>query len=215
MNDDRPIDRPVKTSLDDRAVARGDIRDRTLSDRERPLNEGDRVVSDGERVVDDRGEGHGPLGAHPVGTAVGGVAGAVAAGAAVGSVAGPIGMAVGAAIGAAAGGMTGKLVADLADPQMEDEFWRKNWSDRHYIDGGFTYDQDYRSAYMYGVDTYNRYPDRAYADIEPELSSGWTDARGGSRLEWDNARHATRDAWQRASDGIERATPGDSDRDGK
>ena len=215
MNDDRPIDRPVKTSLDDRAVARGDIRDRTLSDRERPLNERDRVVSDGERVVDDRGEGHGPLGAHPVGTAVGGVAGAVAAGAAVGSVAGPIGMAVGAAIGAAAGGMTGKLVADLADPQMEDEFWRKNWSDRHYIDGGFTYDQDYRSAYMYGVDTYNRYPDRAYEDIEPELSTGWDDARGESRLEWGHARSLSRDAWQRARDGAERMIPGDSDRDGK
>ena len=28
-------------------------------------------------------------------------------------------------------------------------------------------------------------------------------------------RHATRDAWQRVSDAGERATPGDSDRDGK
>jgi hypothetical protein len=49
---------------------------------------------------------------------------------------------VGAAIGAA-GGMAGKLVADLVDPQMEDEFWQKNWSDRKYIDGGFTYNQDW------------------------------------------------------------------------
>lgn len=225
MNDDRPLERPTKTSLDDRAVARGDIRDRTLTERDRPLGERERLVSDGEgfaagadRVAGDdhqgeRGEGHGPLGVHPVGTALGGVAGAVAAGAAVGSVAGPIGAAVGAAIGAAAGGMAGKLVADLADPQLEDEFWRKNWSDRHYIDGGFTYDQDYRSAYMYGVDTYNRYPDRSYDELEPELETGWRDARGDSRLEWGNARHATRDAWQRASDRRERAVPGDPDGD--
>lgn len=163
----------------------------------------------------DRERAPGPLGVHPIGTAVGGAAGAVAAGAAVGSVAGPLGAAVGAAIGAAAGGMTGKVVADLVDPQMEDEFWRQNWSDRKYIDGGFTYDQDWSPAYRYGVDAYTRYADRSYDDIEAELSTGWQDARGESRLDWDRARHASRDAWQRLSDRVERATPGDSDRDGK
>ena len=118
-------------------------------------------------------------------------------------------------IGAAAGGMTGKVVADLADPKMEDEFWRQNWSDRHYIDGGYTYDKDYRSAYMYGVDTYNRHPERHYDELEPELESGWGEARASSRLEWGRARSLSRDAWQRAKDLAERATPGDSDRDGK
>ena len=29
------------------------------------------------------------------------------------------------------------------------------------------------------------------------------------------ARHAARDSWQRVSDTVERATPGDSDRDGR
>jgi hypothetical protein len=133
----------------------------------------------------------------------------------VGGVAGPGGALVGAAIGAAAGGMAGKLVADLVDPQMEDEFWRKNWSDRKYIDGGFTYDQDWGPAYRYGVESYTRYPDRAYDDIENDLSAGWGDARGESRLDWDRAQHAARDAWQRVSDQVERLTPGDSDRDGR
>jgi hypothetical protein len=168
-----------------------------------------------ERDERDAGEGHGPLGVHPVGTAVGGAAGAAAAGAAVGSVAGPGGALVGAAIGAAAGGMAGKLVADLVDPQMEDEFWRKNWSDRKYIDGGFTYDQDWGPAYRYGVDAYARNPESEYEDMEDGLSTGWPQARGESRLEWDRARHATRDAWQRVRDQTERMTPGDSDRDGK
>jgi hypothetical protein len=180
---------------EDKPVARGDMR--TPAERER----------DGDLSR--------PLGTHPVGTAVGGVAGAVAAGAAVGTVAGPVGTAVGAAIGAVAGGLGGKLVADMVDPQMEDEFWRKNWSDRKYVDGGYTYDQDWGPAYRYGVENYTRYPDRPYEDIESDLSSGWESARGESRLDWDRARHATRDAWQRVSDTVERATPGDSDRDGK
>lgn len=181
--------------------------------KDRPSAKGEvKTPAERERERDD---GSGPLGVHPVGTAVGGAAGAVAAGAAVGSVAGPMGAAVGAAIGAAAGGMTGKLVADLVDPQMEDEFWRKNWSDRKYIDGGFTYDQDWGAAYRYGVDAYTRYPDRSYDEIEEDLSAGWADARGESRLDWDRARHATRDAWQRVSDTVERNLPGDSDRDGR
>jgi len=36
-----------------------------------------------------------------------------------------------------------------------------------------------------------------------------------SKLEWERAKAATRDSWQRVSDTIERAVPGDSDRDGK
>jgi hypothetical protein len=157
----------------------------------------------------------GPLGTHPVGTAVGGIAGAAVAGAAVGSVAGPIGAAVGAAIGAAAGGMSGKLVADFVDPQLEEAFWSKNWSDRHYIDGGFTYDQDYAPAYRYGVDAFTRYPDRHYDEFEPELAAGWHEARGTSRLDWDRARPASLDAWQRVKDQAERLTPGDADNDGR
>ena len=181
---------------EDKPVARGDMR--TPAERERA---GD-VTRD-------------PLGTHPIGTAVGGIAGAVAAGAAVGTVAGPIGTAVGAAVGALAGGMTGKAVADMVDPRAEDEYWRQNWNTRDYVDNQYTYDQDYGSAYRYGVDAYSRYPGRNYDEIESDLSAGWDRARGESRLGWNNAKHATRDAWQRVSDTVERAVPGDSDRDGK
>lgn len=179
------------------------------------MNPNDKPRARGEaRDAADR-KRDGPLGTHPVGTAVGGVAGAVAAGAAVGSVAGPIGAAVGAGIGAAAGGMSGKLVADYIDPQMEEAFWRKNWSDRKYIDGGFTYDQDWGPAYRYGVDAHSRYPGQPYEEVEPRLAADWPQARGASRLEWDRARFASQDAWQRVRDQVERAVPGDRDRDGK
>lgn len=65
------------------------------------------------------------------------------------------------------------------------------------------------------VDAYSRYPGRSFDEFEPELGRDWASKRGSSTLEWDGAKHATRDAWQRVSDTAERALPGDSDRDGK
>lgn len=111
---------------------------------------------------------------------------------------------MGAGIGAAAGAMSGKLIADLVDPQLEEAFWRKNWSDRKYIDGGFTYDQDWGPAYRYGVEAYRRYPGQDYEQIQPQLASGWGDARGNSRLEGEQARHASQDAWQRVDEQVRR-----------
>ncbi len=169
--------------------------------KDKPVARGEVKTPTTER---ERADPTGSIGVHPVGTAVGGAAGAAAAGAAVGSVAGPIGAAVGGAIGVAAGAMAGRLVADMVDPEMEDQFWRKNWSDRKYVDEGFTYDQDWGPAYRYGVDVYTRYPDKHYDDLEENLSSGWAGVRGESRLEWDRARHAARDAWQRLSDTVVR-----------
>lgn len=156
-----------------------------------------------------------PLGTHPVGTAVGGVTGAAAAGAVVGSAAGPVGTAVGAAVGAVGGGVTGKLIADLIDPKMEEEYWRSNWGERDYVTGEYNYEQDWGPAYRYGVDSFMLRPGRKFEDVEPELSKAWAEARGESRLGWDQARFASLDAWQRAQDLAERAVPGDKDKDGR
>ena len=156
----------------------------------------------------------GAPGSHPVGTGVGAVAGGIAAGAAAGTVAGPIGTVVGAAVGAIAGGLAGKGIAELIDPTAEDAYWRDNYASRPYIASGATYD-DYGPAYRYGVDAYSRYPGRAFDDVESDLASDWNRAKGTSKLEWERAKAATRDSWQRVSDTIERAVPGDSDRDGK
>jgi hypothetical protein len=126
---------------------------------------------------------------------------------------GPVGAAVGAVVGAVAGALAGKSLGEAVDPVAEDVYWRDNYASRPYATGA-SYDE-YRPAYGYGVDAYTRYPDRDFDDIEPELGSEWNSRRGSSRLEWDRAKHATRDAWNRVSDSVERAIPGDSDRDGK
>jgi hypothetical protein len=156
----------------------------------------------------------GAPGAHPVGTGVGAALGGAAAGAATGTVAGPVGTVIGAAVGAVVGGLAGKAVAEQVDPTVEDAYWRENYTDRPYVEPGARYD-DYGPAYGYGVTGYTRYPERDFADVEPELERDWEAHRGSSSLDWNRAKGATRDAWDRVSDRVERAVPGDSDRDGK
>jgi hypothetical protein len=156
----------------------------------------------------------GAPGAHPIGTGLGAAAGGIAAGAAVGSVAGPVGTAVGAAVGAVVGGLAGKGIAEQIDPTIEEAYWRENYTARPYVGDKESFD-DYGPAYMYGVDNYARYEGREFEEVEPELARDWQRAKGRSSLTWDRAQHATRDSWQRLSDNIERAVPGDSDRDGK
>jgi hypothetical protein len=138
----------------------------------------------------------------------------LAAGAAAGSVAGPAGTVVGAAVGAVAGGLAGKGVAELIDPTGEYEYWADTYRTRPYYASDFSY-EDYGPAYRYGVDSYTRYHDRTWDAAESDLASGWEKAKGKSRLTWEKAKHAARDAWNRVSDTVERAIPGDSDRDGK
>ena len=146
-----------------------------------------------------------------IGAVGGGIAGGAAAGAAVGGMTGPVGAALGAAVGAAVGALTGK--ATKVDPVAEDNYWRDNYSSRPYASGA-SYD-DYGPAYSYGSNAYEKYPGRSFEDVEPELGSGWTGSRGRSSLEWERAKHASRDAWDRVSNAVERAIPGDSDRDGR
>jgi hypothetical protein len=149
-----------------------------------------------------------------VGGATGGIAGGAAAGAAAGGMTGPVGAAVGAVAGAVVGALAGKGIAKAVDPVEEDRYWRDNYSNRPYIQSGSSYD-DYAPAYRYGVESYTRYPDRSFDDLEPDLGRDWGASRGDSKLEWEHAKHASRDAWQRVSDSVERAIPGDSDKDGR
>ena len=156
----------------------------------------------------------GAPGSHPVGTGVGAAVGGAAAGAATGTVAGPVGTVVGAAVGAVVGGLAGKGIAESIDPTAEDVHWRDNYRTRPYVDSGMSYD-DYGPAYAYGVVSYSRYAGRRFEEVESDLGRGWDKARGKSRLTWERAKSAARDAWHRLSDSVERAVPGDSDRDGK
>lgn len=94
--------------------------------------------------------------------------------------------------------------------EEEDAYWRQNYPSRPYARSGRNYDE-YRPAYQYGTDAAHRHQGRRWEDVEGDLERGWDEARGTSRLAWQESRDAVRDAWHR----VERALPGDADRDGR
>jgi hypothetical protein len=149
-------------------------------------------------------------GSHPVGTGAGASGGALAGAAIGGAVGGPVGAAVGGAAGAVAGGLGGHEVAEKINPTVEDQYWRENFQSRPYVRDNATYD-DFRPAYRYGWESATRFRDRKFDDVETDLARDWETRRGDSRLDWDDARDAARDAWHR----VERALPGDADNDGR
>jgi len=154
----------------------------------------------------------GEPGAHPIGTGLGAAGAGAAAGAVGGAIGGPIGAAIGAVAGGIAGGLAGKAAAEAVNPTAEDQYWRENYTNRPYVDRNMSYDDDYQPAYRYGWETYGRYrpQGRTFEAAEPDLRRDWEHSKGKSRLSWDRAREAARDAWNR----LERAMPGDADRDG-
>ena len=149
-------------------------------------------------------------GSHPVGTGLGAAAGGAAAGAAAGTVAGPVGTVVGAAIGAVAGGLVGKAAGEAVDPTIEDAFWSRQYQQEPYYEDGLSY-ADYAPAYRTGYEARSRFSDRDFAEVEGDLEATYERSKGPSRLDWPRAKLATRAAWDR----VERAIPGDSDRDGR
>jgi len=193
-------------------------RDRDLNDMNRDV----RNATDANTRSNDPDRGHdanrdplsGSPGAHPVGVGVG-AAGAGAAGAAIGAVAGPIGAAVGAVVGAVAGGLAGKGVAESVNPTEEDAYWRENHKSRPYATDlhDADYDRDLAPAYRHGYTAIGneQYQGRKFDEVESDLGHDWDRTRGNSRLGWEKAKHATRDAWHR----VERKLPGDADGDGR
>ena len=125
--------------------------------------------------------------------------GGAVVGTAAGSPAGPIGMVAGTAVGAVAGGAIGKGTAKLVDPKEEDAHWRTAYRERPYYDSALIYD-DYRPAYELGYRTRESLPEGTFEQAERRLSQDWAMAKGESRLTWEQAKLAARDAWDRATD---------------
>ncbi|MGI0485082.1 hypothetical protein ACN4EK_06570 [Pantanalinema rosaneae CENA516] len=137
----------------------------------------------------------GQPGAHPVGTGIGAAA-AGTIGTAIGAAGGPVGAVIGAAVGSVIGGLTGKAVAESIDPTVEDNYWRDNYVTRPYATPDRTYD-DYQPAYRTGYEGYGRYSSRPYSEVEPELKQHYETNYGASKVQWNQAKYAVQDAWDR------------------
>ncbi|WP_165222543.1 hypothetical protein [Aquisphaera insulae] len=137
-------------------------------------------------------------GSHPVETGLGaGVAG-VATAAAIGSVAGPVGTAIGAAVGAVAGGLAGKGIGELIDPTTQDNWLRDNFSSRPYVRKGDRF-ETYTPAYKYGAQAESRYGEGKFDEYEDDLAAGWQAHPDRGEMEWQHARDAARDAYERSA----------------
>lgn len=135
-----------------------------------------------------------------LGMTVGGIAGGIAAGAAVGALigtaAGPIGIVAGAAIGGALGGSAGESIAREVNPTAEEKYWSENYHTRTYVTDKSNF-ETYRPAYRTGIDAYKQNPNVEYSELEPSIRNNWGHVKGESSLEWNDAREASRDAFDR------------------
>ncbi len=161
-----------------------------------------------DTVIDEAGNAHkanlnpdpitGEHGSHPVASGLGAAAGGALAGIGMGAAAGPIGAAIGAVVGGVAGGLAGKSVAEAIDPTVEDAYWRQEYQNRSYYDAEVDYEK-IQPAYRYGWESRNRYRDRSWDQVEPDLRREWeiqqTEKMPGT---WEDAQRPIRDAWDRA-----------------
>lgn len=138
----------------------------------------------------------GAAGAHPVGTGLGTAAGGALTGVAAGAVGGPVGAAVGAVVGGVAGGLAGKVIAEQIDPTVEAAYWRENYKSRDYVDKSLAYDH-YDPAYRYGWESRSQHDQETFTQVESHLERDWESRRGNSDLDWQRARPAAEDAWNR------------------
>lgn len=146
---------------------------------------------------------------HSIGEGTGAATGAIT-GAAIGSAGGPVGALVGAAVGAVVGAKAGGAVAETVNPTTYSDHFRQRYATAPYYREGREW-SDYAPAYQYGYDNYGAHAGRKFDEVEPDLARNWDTTKAGSRLAWGDAREAVRDGWHY----IERAVPGDADRDGR
>jgi hypothetical protein len=75
--------------------------------------------------------------------------------------------------------------------------------------------EEYEPAYRYGTElgSNTRYRGRDWSEVESDARRDWESRNPNSA--WERFKAAVRRGWERSSDALERAIPGDSDRDGR
>lgn len=98
--------------------------------------------------------------------------------------------------GAVADGVAGRDIEERVSSTVEDEYWRENFATRPYVCADLDY-KWYQPAYRYGWESRAALKNAKWDDVESKLDAEWMMRRGESMLEWDDARPAALDAWNR------------------
>lgn len=120
----------------------------------------------------------------------------------VGAIAAALGALVGGPVGAVFGFAIGSAVAQFREkPSPEtkadiEEHWRKKFLDREYVQSHQSY-TTYAPAYRTGYEGASQHLDneKTFEEIEPQLQQAYEQATPETRLSWDQAKHAARDAY--------------------
>ncbi len=107
---------------------------------------------------------------------------------------------------------SGMPITSTSTAWSNDEEFRTHYSD--HLSGSGTY-EDYEPAYRYGSDlgSDTRYRGRGWQEIESDARRDWESRNPNDG--WERFKDAVRRGWERTSNAVERAIPGDSDRDGR
>ena len=118
-------------------------------------------------------------------------------------------------VGSTVGSGSGSASA-LTTPRLDDPY-RQHFN-QHFSESGSGQFEHYEPAYRYGEDLreVDRYRGRRWEEIELSAREDWErrypDQAGSG---WDRVKSAVRYGWERTKDTLERALPGDADRDGR
>ncbi|MBC8118291.1 MAG: hypothetical protein H7X75_01775 [Burkholderiaceae bacterium] len=108
---------------------------------------------------------------------------------------------------------SGMPITSTSTSWNDDEDFRTHH--REYLSSSGGAYEEYEPAYLYGRDLGGdqRYRGRDWSDVESDARRDWESRNPNSG--WERFKAAVRRGWERTSDTVERAIPGDSDRDGR
>jgi hypothetical protein len=89
---------------------------------------------------------------------------------------------------------------NIQSSKFNDVYWRENYSSRPYAVKGSKF-EDYEAAYEVGHESYDRYANQSFEEVELSLRQDYESycaKHGYTRLPWDQAKHAVRDAWDQS-----------------
>ena len=78
--------------------------------------------------------------------------------------------------------------------RFDSTYWQQQYQNEPYYNQARNFG-DYEPAYRLGTESRSRYAGQRFEDIEGDLRGEYEASRGGSQLGWDEAREATRAAW--------------------
>jgi len=83
-------------------------------------------------------------------------------------------------------------------------YWASQFRNADFYRDGLRF-SDYAPAFYVGIAAHLEHPDRDFDDPHLDLKARYQRIRLGSALDWEQAEHAARSAWQRAKENAEAA----------